>query len=165
MSSEILAMDNVVRDFRETIRNAAERLSRIPEDESTMPPAEGKWSKKEIVGHLIDSAANNHARFVLAQISDNLDFPGYEQERWVSIQRYNEEPWEELVALWKYYNLHLSHLIAVASEATRQQPRTKHSLDRIAFKTLNSEQPATLEYFMRDYIDHLRHHLKQIFGE
>ena len=158
-------MDRFVEDFRETIRVGMERLSQISEEQSTKPLADGKWSRKEVIGHLIDSAANNHARFVRAQLDNNLVFPGYEQEKWVAIQRYNEEPWGQLVALWHHYNLHLSHLISVSEEANRQQPRARHNLDRIGFQTVSSDQPTTLEYFMRDYVDHLRHHLRQILED
>src|SRR5437870_13065533 len=65
-------------DFRQTIESTSELLLRIDEAESASSKAEGKWSAKEIIGHLIDSAANNHARFVLAQLRDDLVFPGYE---------------------------------------------------------------------------------------
>jgi len=163
MLNQTSNLQAVVHDFRETIQNAGERLSRISDEASSVKPDPGKWSQKEIIGHLIDSAANNHARFVRAQISDHLEFPGYEQEEWVATQRYNEEPWENLVALWKFYNLHLCHVISVASDKVTQKSHSKHSLDRIAFKAVNSDQPATLDYFMRDYIDHLHHHLKQIW--
>ncbi len=107
-------MDRFVEDFRETIRVGMERLSQISEEQSTKPLADGKWSRKEVIGHLIDSAANNHARFVRAQLDNNLVFPGYEQEKWVAIQRYNEEPWRQLVALWQHYNLHFTISIALA---------------------------------------------------
>jgi DinB superfamily len=162
-------MDNNIEvflsDFRKTVESAAERMATISEEQSRIPQAEGKWSRKEIVGHLIDSAANNHARFVRAQFTSELKFPEYDGDQWVAAQRYNEEPWDRLVNLWKLYNLHMSHLIEAVPEATRQLPRTKHNLDQIAFQTVSTDQPVTLEYFMRDYVDHLRHHLKQIFGE
>jgi len=156
-------MERFVESFRETINDAVARLSEFSEAESTKPLADGKWSRKEIIGHLIDSAANNHARFVRAQLGDELVFPGYDQEQWIAVQQYADEPWDQLITLWRHYNLHLSHLMAVSGETSRQQLRATHNLDRIAFKTVSSDQPATLEYFMRDYVDHLRHHLQQIF--
>jgi hypothetical protein len=76
-------MEDVIEDFRRTIEEAAARLLVISEEESRAPRAEGKWSSKEVVGHLIDSASNNHQRFVRAQFTDHLVFPGYEQEAWV----------------------------------------------------------------------------------
>jgi prephenate dehydratase len=162
MSSQTQAF---VSEFRSTVAAAARRLEQIHEQDSVIPLAEGKWSPKQIIGHLIDSAANNHTRFVRAQFTEDLVFPGYEQDEWVEVQRYNDEPWEQLVALWKHYNFHLSHLMAAVPEALKQLPRTKHNLDRIAFHTIPADQPVTLYYFMNDYVEHLRHHLKQILGE
>jgi len=154
-----------VSEFRSTVEAAARRLEQIHERDSRVPLAEGKWSPKQIIGHLIDSAANNHTRFVRAQFTEDLVFPGYDQDQWVEAQRYNDEPWEQLVALWKHYNLHLSHLMVGVPEAIKTSPRTKHNLDRIAFHPITEDRPVTLDYFMRDYVDHLRHHLKQILGE
>lgn len=162
MSSQTQAF---VAEFRATIGVMASRLEQIREQESMIPVAEGKWTPKQIIGHLIDSAANNHTRFVRAQFIEDLVFPGYQQDEWVAVQGYNDEPWEQLVTLWKYYNLHLAHLISRVPEAIREAPRTKHNLDQIAFHTIAEDKPITLDYFMRDYVDHLRHHLKQILDK
>lgn len=162
MSSQTQAFTG---EFRATVEATANRLGRIREQESMIPLADGKWSAKQIIGHLIDSAANNHLRFVRAQFTNDLVFPGYEQDKWVEAQRYNDEPWERLIALWKYYNLHLAHLMAEVPEPIRQASRTEHNLDRIAFHTVAANQPVTLDYFMRDYVEHLRHHLKQILDK
>src|ERR671928_891352 len=98
-------MQDAFDDFGATITNAAARLNALGEEEASRPRAEDKWSAKQIIGHLIDSAANNHRRFVLAQLTDHLAFEGYEQNGWVSVQRYDAEPWAQLVALWRAYNL------------------------------------------------------------
>jgi len=84
----------------------------ITESQSERPRAEDQWSSKQIIGHLIDSAANNHARFVLGQLKDDLVFPGYEQDRWVASQHYQEASWSQLVELWRAYNLHLAHVMS-----------------------------------------------------
>jgi hypothetical protein len=152
-------------EFRATVEAIATRLEQIDERESAIPLAEGKWSAKQIIGHLIDSAANNHARFVRAQFSDDLVFPGYEQDAWVATQRYNEEPWSQLVKLWQYYNLHLAHVIDGTPEEVRLRPRVRHNLDKIAFKAVPVDQPVTLDYFMRDYVVHLQHHFQQILSK
>jgi hypothetical protein len=159
------SIDLFLQDFRQTVDSAAQRLSLISEEKSQVPRGDGQWSPKEIIGHLIDSAANNHSRFVRAQFSNELIFPEYNGDEWVAAQRYAEEPWDQLVNLWKLYNLHMAHLMASVTEATREMPRTKHNLDRIAFKTVGTDQSVTLDYFMRDYVDHLRHHLDQVFDE
>src|SRR6267378_7813233 len=125
-------MDEFLNDFRRTIEHAAARLLEIPEEQSAIPRSEDKWSPKEIIGHLIDSAANNHQRFVRAQFTDELVFPGYEQEAWVQVQRYNDEPWEQLVQLWRLYNLHLLHVMSAVPETVQTKSRSAHNLNTIA---------------------------------
>jgi hypothetical protein len=131
---------------------------------ASVPRAPGKWSPKEIIGHLIDSAANNHARFVRAQSTDHLVCEGYDQDAWVQLQRYQERPWTNLVQLWRDYNLHLAAVMASADRHAVERPRTRHNLARVAFAPISPDQPATLGYFMRDYVDHLEHHLRQILS-
>src|SRR5262245_61396635 len=114
---------NFLSSFRTTVTRGAERMLAIPDREARVPRAPGKWSRKEILGHLIDSAANNHARFVRGQASDDLVFSGYDQEAWVRTQRYNERPWADLVALWREYNLHLAHVIGSADAQVVDVPR------------------------------------------
>jgi hypothetical protein len=155
-------MQDFLDDFRQTIETAAEQFLGISEQDSQTPRAEGKWSPKEIVGHLIDSAANNHQRFVRSQFGDELVFIGYEQEEWVRVQGYNQEPWQHLVQLWKHYNLHLLHLMSLTPEETRTKARVKHNLDQIAWQTVATTEAVTLDYFMRDYVAHMKNHLRQI---
>jgi hypothetical protein len=151
--------------FRKTLETSTERLLLLSDDKSKTPREPGKWSPREIVGHLIDSAANNHQRFVRAQFTDDLVFPGYKQAEWASVQGYADEGWEQLVQLWKHYNLHLLHLMGRVSPEQLSRPRTKHNLHEIAWQPVAVDQPTTLEYFMRDYVDHLKHHLRQILGD
>jgi hypothetical protein len=155
-------MQSFLDDFKTTIETAEKRLLAISEQQSQVSRAPGKWSPKEIIGHLIDSAANNHQRFVRAQFTEELAFSGYEQEDWVRVQAYNKEPWQQLVQLWKHYNLHLLHVMSVVPEQTRTKPRSTHNLDKIAWKTVAINETVTLDYFMRDYVAHLKNHLGQI---
>lgn len=158
-------MDPWLEDFKQTIDSAGARLAQINEAQATQPRAEDHWSSKQIIGHLIDSAANNHARFVLAQLKDDLVFPGYEQDGWVRVNHYQEASWSQLLELWRAYNLHLHHVMAHASKEKMRTPCTLHTLQEIAFKTIPESEPVTLEYLMKDYVVHLKHHLGQIFGE
>lgn len=147
-----------------SVERAVPRLRALSDDAASRPPAPGKWSPKEVLGHLIDSASNNHGRFVRAQFAEDLVFLGYDQEKWVAAGHYADAPWDDLIALWRGFNLHIARVMANAPEEIRRAPRTKHNLDRVAWTAVPSDQPATLEYFMNDYIDHLEHHLGQIFG-
>ena len=157
-------MDEFLNSFRQTIKDAAARLLEIPEQQSATPRSEDKWSPKEIIGHLIDSAANNHQRFVRAQFTDELIFMGYEQEGWVRVQNYQGESWPELVELWKLYNQHILHLVSLIPEETRTKLRRKHNLHQIASDTISENEPVTLDFFIRDYLDHMKKHLGQILG-
>lgn len=156
-------MSDWLDDFRQTVGQAGEQLLLIPEGHAAIPRAAGKWSAKQIVGHLIDSAAHNHQRFVRARFSNDLVCPGYDQEVWVEVQRYNDEPWSQLVQLWQQYNLHLCHVMSNIPVDLRTKPRARHNLDQIAWQTVSTSEPVTLEYFMQDYVAHLQHHLDQIF--
>lgn len=154
--------DNFLKDFRQTITTAEQKLLLLTEPGVSTPPAPGKWCSKEIIGHLIDSASNNHQRFIRAQGRDDLLFDGYAQDDWVALQNYRHEEWGHLIALWKHYNLHLLHAIAQIPNHELMKLRTRHNLHRLAWNAVPEHDPATLEYFIRDYLGHMKHHLQQI---
>ena len=155
-------MQDCVDDLRSTLSSESARLLAMSEKDASRRPAQGKWSPKEIIGHLIDSAANNHARFVRAQIADEMVFEGYEQDAWVRLQRYNERPWSELVSLWQTYNTHIASVIESISPECLSRQRATHNLDEVGWRTIPRDQPATLDFFVRDYVGHMKHHLAQI---
>src|SRR5437867_6517044 len=109
-------MQSVANDL-ESLLKIADRLRAIQDAEASIRPAPGKWSAKETLGHLIDSAANNHQRFVRVQIADGLKMAGYEQVSWVRVQQYASTPWGDLVALWRSYNHHLARVVAAIQPA------------------------------------------------
>jgi hypothetical protein len=148
-----------LRDLTE--RTAAELLLIAPVV-AARRPAPGKWSIKEIVGHLIDSASNNHPRFVRAQWTSDLVLSGYDQDAWVAAQRYQDAAWPDLVLPWREFNRHLARTVAAIPTDLRELERHPHNLDRMAFRPVPADQPVTLDYLMRDYIEHLEHHLRQI---
>lgn len=164
MTDQVSTTDEFLRDFHATVTGASMYLSAISEEESGRSQGPDKWTIKQILGHLIDSAANNHQRFVRAQFTADLVFPGYEQENWVNAQKYNDEPWEVLLQLWHFYNLHLAHVIAAIPEEKLMQARIHHNLDEIALNPVDKNDTTTLDYFVRDYLVHMKHHLDQIFA-
>ena len=159
------ALAEVVGHFRRVIEESAERLLALTDEDAGRERGGGGWSAKQIVGHLIDSATNNHRRFVLAQFTDDLVFDGYAQEDWVGAQKYDRASWALLVELWRSYNLHLAHVMSHAPAEALTRERAAHSLDRIAWQAVDAARPVTLEYLMRDYVGHLKSHLRQIFPE
>lgn len=108
------------------------------------------WSVKEIIGHLVDSAANNHQRFIRAQIEGRLTFPAYQQEDWVRLGDHQGRDWNELVSFWQAYNHQLAHVI-------RRIPAER--LD--APCTIGAGDPVKLGFLLEDYLRHLQHHLAQ----
>jgi hypothetical protein len=136
----------------------------LPDARTARHPAPGKWSPREILGHLIDSASNNHQRFVRATLQEDLIFPGYEQDRWVELQAYQRAPWSSLVTLWAEFNRHLSTVMSEIPEEARMRRRARHNLHEIAWREVPVKDSATLDYFMNDYVEHLEHHLRQILG-
>ncbi|MBN8679602.1 MAG: DinB family protein [Chitinophagales bacterium] len=129
-------------------------LKAIPDDVAAVKPV-GKWSKKEIVGHLLDSASNNQHKFVRTmQAEGHLDFVGYAQDFWVSSQQYQTESWENLITFWEAFNRHLAHVIRHTPESTLSNTIS-----------INGSQSFTLAFIMEDYVEHLKHHLKQILPD
>ncbi len=149
-------------DLRRTVGRVSASLAALPEDVVRRRPADGKWSVKEIVGHLVDSASNNHQRFVRARFQEDLVFPGYAQDDWVAAQRYQDAPWKGLLDLWREYNLHIARVMETTPDEVRVRERHRHNLHHLASCPVPEDRPATLDYFMRDYVDHLHHHLRQI---
>lgn len=147
-------MQETLRRLDETLRACYPRLAAIGEAASLERPPGMKWSRKEILGHLVDSASNNHQRFVRSQLSPDIAFPPYDQEGWISVQRYDERPWGEIVLLWRSYNLHLLHVMSRVAPG---------KLGHVC--VVREDEPTTLGDHMTGYVDHLVHHLDQIFRE
>lgn len=142
---------NLANELHSTVESARESLSRVDSDNATVRPAPGKWSKKEILGHLLDSAVNNHQRFVRAQHCETLEFPKYEQDAWVANQSYNDVDWRDLVELWVIFNRHLAHVV-----------RRIGSDDMETICKIGDYPPMTLRELVVDYVAHMKHHLGQI---
>ena len=148
--------------LKRVIDEAQPNLTSVGEESAAYKSHPDKWSKKEILGHLIDSASNNHQRFVRANFQDNLVFNGYVQDGWVELQQYQNADWQRLIDLWYQYNWHLSILIGQIPDEVMNKQHLDHNLDQIAYKKVSKEQATSLSYFIKDYIDHLEHHLRQI---
>ena len=129
-------------------------MAQIKENDSGVKSSKAEWSKKEILGHLIDSAANNHQRFVRAVYQAADQFPAYDQNRWVEVQRYNDASWKSLFGLWVAYNNHLSHVIENIPAEAESFPCS-----------IGEGKAAPLNFVVKDYLRHLHHHLGDILNK
>jgi len=140
--------NDLATSLREVIERELPELQAMRGEEA--PTREG-WSTKQELGHLIDSATNNHVRFVRAALEPDFHGPNYDQESWVNLHGYNELPWPTLVDFWYRYNMLLAHLVSRLS--TEQLGKRC---------VIGSGPPVTLEFVIDDYILHMQHHLDQI---
>jgi hypothetical protein len=132
--------------------DAAEvRLRGVSEAGSEVSVLAGGWSRKQVIGHLIDSASNNHQRFVRAMLQESLETPGYDQAGNVRVQAVQKAEWLLLVSLWASYNRYLAHVIAQIPANKLETPCR-----------IGGREPVTLRYVAEDYLAHLLHHLRQI---
>jgi hypothetical protein len=137
--------------FREHIASAYQLLQNVSEGQAQTSFRVGGWSRKQILGHLIDSALNNHQRFVRAALDGVYSGPIYEQEGWVAMHGYSAMPWEKLLEHWRGQNELLCEVV-----------------ERIPAARLNAEcrvgdgAPVTLQFLIEDYLAHLQHHMEQI---
>jgi len=120
-------------------------LKSIPYSDIEHKPTVDKWSKKEILGHLIDSGINNLTRFIVAQHQDNPMIQ-YDQVEWCKSNHYQTADFNHLIALWQSIN---RHLLFVWCQLTPQ----------ILCRKANGY---TLEYLVNDYVSHFEHHFNQI---
>jgi hypothetical protein len=139
---------NLLRDL---LQRAPARLEKLSQDAVERKPTPSTWSAKEELGHLLDSAANNHQRIVRAQFEDKLAMPGYEQNRWVAVHAYQRRDWKELIEVWQAINRQL----LAASEAAPDSAWS-HTL------TVAGSEPQTLQFVFDDYVEHMMHHLQHI---
>ena len=151
--SELAKLKAVADDIEEEIAAAIERWQDITDKLLNFRSRDDAWSIKEVIGHLVDSASNNHQRFVRLQLEEELQFPDYSiyNEQWIKIQTYQERPWNDLLVLWQYYNKHLAHMMRCVDPES-----LNHAW------ALNSKTRITLFDMMVDYLRHLKEHVEQI---
>jgi hypothetical protein len=137
--------------LRRLLEEVPPRLENLREATVARKPTPVKWSAKEQLGHLLDSAANNHQRMVRTQLEDNPAMPGYDGDRWVELHRYQDTDWRELIERWRTLNGQLLAAVESCSEAAWQRTCT-----------VGRSGPLTLKFVFEDYVDHMLHHLQHI---
>ncbi len=143
-------MEFSINRLKFLIDTVPQKLLAIPEQDFSYKSAPEKWSKKEIIGHLIDSAANNHQRFVRVQFED-VPFIKYDQNNWNAASRYQAMESRHVINFWAQYNQHLIEVI-------------KRIPENALLRECNNggETNVTLAWLIEDYVAHMEHHLKQI---
>ncbi len=145
-------MKRFAAQISELANNASLMIKNIPDEKFDHKPTENKWSKKEILGHLIDSAFNNHRRFVAGQ-TDTIPKIYYHQDEWVGVQHYQSIPKISLIQFWWMLNIHIAHVLEMMHED-------------VYFRECDSGKDdaelRTLHWLAEDYIKHMKHHLTQI---
>ena len=142
-------MKSIIEELQQLVSTYFLKLQQLEPNEWHYQSEPGKWTKKEILGHLIDSAANNHQRFVRSQYTKDLNF-FYDQNIWVAKQNYKDADAGILINLWYNYNIHLLFIINCM--------RTEELNNIILIK----DEKVTIEWVINDYMRHLKHHLNQI---
>ena len=138
-------MKNTITELEQLISKYVPLLKKISEDVMLVKPAPGKWSKKEIIGHLIDSALSNSRRFVVAQYEEAPKIV-YAQVEWVIASAYQSYNTEELIQLWALMNKHICHIL-------------KNTPEHLWQRTCMTQQLHTIEWLAADYVKHLKHHM------
>lgn len=130
------------------LRGAMPWLLTISEAEASVPQREAKWSGKQVIGHLTDSAVNNLGRIMRLQIEPGVSLAGYAQMEWVSLQNYQEREWAQVLGLWFALNEHVAWTIAYVTKAS------------LANKGVVEGDTITLGFLIADYVAHMEHHLR-----
>ncbi|MBM3820328.1 MAG: DinB family protein [Acidimicrobiia bacterium] len=153
----------VAADLRAAIEEGVALFAGTGEDITARRPSPGKWSAREVIGHLIDSACNNQRRFIINQGNvDRLIVDPYEQNEWVERSCYADTAGADLVATWTAYNRHIARVLEAIPDAALNRPLGPLADYRFSYMAPPATDYATLGYLAQDYVAHIRHHLKQI---
>ncbi len=140
-------MKEIAKEISKLVKDHYEKYHELDEKLTSINLSDDKWSLKEIIGHLIDSASNNHQRFVRMQIENVLTFPVYHHD-WIKTEKFNNAEFIDLISLFKYFNILLAHLIENVNES------------KLPNIWKREDKELTLKEIMTDYLRHLKDHIK-----
>jgi len=148
MKNDTIGLNPIALELNTIIDQHLSALQFIPEEKFRYKPSREKWSKKEILGHLVDSAQSNIRRFILAQYEEQPRIV-YNQDKWVAITNYQQYSLPDLISLWYLLNKHICHLL-------------KNISPDMAERKIQTEELHTVQWLAQDYVRHLLHHLHQV---
>lgn len=152
--------------LRQIVVTTSVLIKNMPELDIASKPSQDKWSGKEILGHLIDSAIVNHQRFVNGMSSeDALKFGSYDQDQCVQINAYQDRKSYEVLNTWICLNHHMALLLEKIEGQPRFELPREHNFEVIGFNRVSSDQSSSLSYLVWDYLAHIEHHILQIIPD
>jgi hypothetical protein len=143
-------MKDEVPAFEAAVARLLSALEALPEWLTQVKPRPEDWSIKEIACHLVDSASNNHQRFTRLQRTQRLEFPAYETEPWVAVEKPAGLPWKDLLGLLRLYNVFLLHLVRNIDPAC------------LGHVWVIAGESKALEFLVHDYYRHMDWHLAHL---
>lgn len=146
-------MEKIVDELDSIVNDFARKFDQYSEDELSEKPRPDKWSKKEVIGHLIDSGQNNLRRFIVGQYESNPPKIVYEQDFWVKANDYQKMKGKDVIELWRLVNIQIANTLLEMDNK---------NYTKTCDTSKDTEQLRTLEWLAVDYIKHLKHHLNQV---
>jgi hypothetical protein len=147
-------MNDIAREFWSRMEAAEQKLSLLSEADARKPIRRDGWLRKEILGHLVDSACVNHVRFLFAATAGSYEGPTYDQASWVRLNGYAQVPWAAILDQWRARNTWIAETITNIPQ---------ESLGAIC--KIGDDPPMRLDEFIRDYLGHLEHHVSQLMSD
>ena len=145
---EMLEPAQLSESLSTAVREVMPWLASLSDADACRPERAGKWSAKQVIGHLTDSAVNNLGRIVRMQLDPDQNLPGYDQAAWVRLQCYDERDWPEVLGLWFALNEHIVWTIAHVEKSA------------LTHRGVVAGSTITLGFLIEDYVAHMHHHLR-----
>lgn len=146
-------MNDVAREFWSRMEAAEQKLSLVTEEEARQPFRPNGWLRKELLGHLVDSASVNHVRFVFAATAGSYQGASYDQDAWVKLQAYANIPWAAILDQWRMRNTWIAEVVTNIPQERLSAPCS-----------IGESAPVRLDQLIRDYLSHLEHHINEMFA-